>query len=219
MLNTYKAFSGSWLVAACVIMAGMSITGCAGRGSASAVSVYDFGPGDLVNMPQNRMAPLSTLALPPVQTTRALDSTALYYRLQYKDAQQPKPYAQARWSMPAGELIDQKLRQQLGQRRSLVNPEDNLQLGKEVRILSLQLEEFSHVFETPEKSVALLKMRATLLEPDTKGARLLAQRHFTVQQPSSTPDASGGVRALRAAVESFSAELEQWLQQQPVQHE
>ena len=219
MQQKYQAFSRMLLVAVGVIMSSVALTGCAGRSSASAVAVYDFGPGDLLSMPQNRMAPLSTLALPPVQTTRALDSTSLYYRLSYKDAQQPKPYAHARWSMPAGELIDQKLRQQLGQRRSLVNPEDNLQLGKDVRILRLQLEEFSHVFEATDKSIGLLKMRVTLLEPDTKGARLLAQRHFTLQQPSTTPDASGGVRALSAAVESFTVELEQWLQQQPVQQE
>lgn len=212
MLNNNSRRIIRWQAVVCVALAGIALTGCASRRTSS-IAVYDFGPGALVSTPQTRMAPLSTLALPAVQTTRALDTTALYYRLYYKDAQQPIPYAQARWSMPVGELIDQKLRNQLGQRRSLINPDDNLQLGKEVRILHLQLEEFSQVFEAPEKSTGLLKIRATLSEPQGKGARLLAQRSFMVQHPSPTPDAAGGVRALSAAVETLGVELEEWLLQ------
>jgi cholesterol transport system auxiliary component len=52
-----------------------------------------------------------------------------------------------------------------------------------------------------------------LSEPQGKGARLLAQRSFMVQHPSPTPDASGGVRALSAAVETLGVELEEWLLQ------
>lgn len=207
-------FKSKASVSAIVLLAALLVAGCAGRQGSSMV-VYDFGPGALTKMPETRMAPLSPLALPPVQSTRVLDSTAMVYRLIYKDVQQPKPYAQARWSMPVGELLDQKLRQQLGQRRSLINPQDNLQIGKNVRILQLQLEELSQVFEAPDRSIGLVKIRATLSEPSTKGARLLAQRSFTVQQPSPTPDAAGGVHAITAAVQILAEELEQWIEQQP----
>ena len=206
--------AGTVLVVATLAFASISITGCARR-SLPNVVVYDFGPGPLESKPQTRIAPFNALALPPVQTTRALDSSSVYYRLQYKDAQQPKAYAQARWSMPVAELIDQKLRYQLGQNRSLINPQDNLQLGKNVLTLHLQLEEFSQVFETPDKSSGLLKMRATLSESHTQGARLQAQRSFIVQHPSTSPDAAGGVHALTVVVEKLGAELEQWLQEQP----
>ena len=191
------------------------LVGCALRSSNEPLVVYDFGPGSLLDEPQNRMAPASPLLMPPVQSTRALDSTSVFYRLHYQDAQQPKPYAQARWSMPAAELIDQKLRHRLGQGRSLLDPADNVQAGPEVRVLHLQLDEFSHNFETPQKSTGLLKIRVTLTQPHIRGAQLLAQRSFTVQQPCTTPDAAGGVRALSAAVDSFANQLDAWLQQMP----
>ena len=198
-----------------VLLSYGGLAGCALRPAAAPVLVYDFGPGSLVAEPLQRTAPASPLALPPVQAIRALDSTAVYYRLLYNDALQPKPYAQARWSMPVAELIDQKLRYLLGQERSLINPADNLLVGQEVRILQMQLDEFSHTFETPQRSIGLLKMRVTLVQPSMKGARLLAQRSFTVQQPSATPDAAGGVQALSAAVDVFANELNAWLQQVP----
>lgn len=214
MQKNIQRNSSKVLALVCMLWASLSLMGCANRHLPSLV-VYDFGPGTLQAVLPTRMASLHSLALPPVQTTRALDGTSVYYRLHYKDAQQPKAYAQARWSMPVGELIDQKLRYQLGQNRHLLNPQDNLQLDKNCLILNLQLDEFSQVFEAPDKSVGLLKMRATLSEPQPRGARLLAQRSFTVQQVSTTPDAAGGVHALTSTVELLGTKLEQWVQQQP----
>ena len=211
-----KIFGMARLAPRCaVVLALGTLAGCALRPAAVPLVVYDFGPGSMLSEPQNRMAPASPLAMPPVQATRALDSTLVFYRLHYQDAQQPKPYAQARWSMPAAELIDQKLRYRLGQGRSLLNPADNVQAGQDLRVLHMQLDEFSHNFETPEKSAGLLKMRVTLTQPHIKGARLLAQRSFTVQQAAKSPDAPGGVRALSAAVDVLALELDNWLQQLP----
>ena len=79
--------------------------------------------------------------------------------------------------------------------------------------LRLELEEFSQLFETADKSTGLLRLRATVLRRSTGGETLLAQRSFIVQQNAPTADASGGVRALTAATDQAIAEIETWLAQ------
>ena len=102
-------------------MAGL-LTGCSALpDKPTRATVYDFGPGAIAYLPANRMAPLPTLALDEVQSSAALDSTAVLYRLAYADAQALKPYAQARWSMTPAQLLRQRLREHLGQRRAVLN--------------------------------------------------------------------------------------------------
>ena len=79
--------------------------------------------------------------------------------------------------------------------------------------MRLDLEEFSHVFTTADASVGLIRLRATLLEVTPAGEKLIGQRSVVVQQPATTPDAPGGVRALAAATDTAIEEIDQWLQQ------
>ena len=63
-------------------------------------ALYDFGPGLPSTQPATRQAPLPPLALSDISTPGgALDNQAVLYRLAYADAQQLRPYSQARWSM------------------------------------------------------------------------------------------------------------------------
>ena len=137
----------------------------------------------------------------------------MLYRLAYADAQQLRPYAQARWSMPPAQLVRQRLRDQLGQQRVVLNP--GRRRRRALCILRLELEEFTQVFETPERSVGLVRLRATLLENARRARTLVAQRRFTVQRPAPSADAAGGVRALTAATDAAIDEIAQWLQQVP----
>ncbi len=175
--------------------------------------VYDFGPGAIAGLASNRMAPLPTLVLADVESTAALDSTAVMYRLGYSDAQQLRPYAQARWSMAPAQLVRQRLREQLGQRRAVLHAAQGLAAAKPAMTLHLELDEFSHWFETAERSSGLVRMRATLAQSEGGIERLLAQRSFVVQRPSGSADAAGGVRALTVATDALIQELEQWLVQ------
>jgi cholesterol transport system auxiliary component len=158
------------------------------------------------------MAPLPVLVLAEVESSAALDSTALLYRLGYSD-EQLRPYAQARWSMAPAQLVRQRLREQLGQRRAVVQVAQGLVAVKPAMILHLELDEFSHWFETAERSSGLVRMRATLAQPEGGVERLLAQRSFVVQRAASSADAAGGVRALTAATDALILEIEQWLGQ------
>ena len=185
-------------------------------------ALYDFGPGLLDTPPATRQAPLPPLALSDISTPGgALDNQAVLYRLAYADAQQLRPYSQARWSMPPAQLVRQRLRETLGRDRAVFNAGEgpalnrSAALGPPPRTLQLQLEEFSHLFASPASSTGLVRLHATLVENTPSGEKLLAQRYFTVQRPATSADAAGGVRALTAATDAAIGEISSWLQQIP----
>jgi cholesterol transport system auxiliary component len=195
------------------------LSGCGTLQPAARPVVYDFGPGALQQAPANPLAPLSPLALTGVHAPSALDSTAVLYRLTYSDAQLLRPYAQARWSMSPSELLRQRLRELLGQRRAVLNPADGVLAAGPVLTLRIDLDEFSHIFESANSSGGLVRLRATLGRSGVNGSsheKLVAQRSFVVQHPSTSQDAAGGVRALTAAADSAIQQIDQWLQQVPL---
>ena len=72
---------------------------------------YDFGPGVITAPTAGADKPLPALALAEVEPSGLLEgSTGVLYRLAYADAQKLLPYAQARWSTPAAQLVRQRLR-------------------------------------------------------------------------------------------------------------
>jgi cholesterol transport system auxiliary component len=175
--------------------------------------VFDFGPGPVAATPGNRMAPLPSLVLAEVEANAALDSTAVLYRLAYSDVQQLRPYAQARWSMAPALLLRQRLREHLGQRRAVLNAAQGMVTPPAALSLHLELDEFSQLFDSAERSSGLVRLRATVGQPAGGTERLVAQRSFVVQRPASTADATGGVRALTAAADAVVDEIAVWLEQ------
>ena len=178
---------------------------------------YDFGPGAVVTQPTDRRAPLPPLALADIEANGPLEAgTAVLYRLGYADAQQLRPYALARWSMPPAQLVAQRLRDHLGQRRTIVSAGEGAALlrtdGQQPLVLRIALEEFSQLFTAPGSSNALLRLRVTVVDNLPAGEKILAQRPFIVQRPAATADAPGGVRALAEATDAAAAELSQWLE-------
>ena len=195
--------------------------------------LYDFGPGSVAPQTMTREAPLPAVGLEDITTVGgALDNTALLYRLAYTNAQQLRPYAEARWTTPPAQLVRQRLREKLSERRPVFGARDGLALSRPAvppmasqpkppsagvleplpLRLRLELEEFSHLFTAPETSVGVIRLRATLIDISLGGERLVGQRSIVVQRPATTPDAPGGVRALTAATDAAIAELDQWLQ-------
>ena len=179
---------------------------------------YDFGPGAMATAPSDRRAPLPPLALADVEATGMPESsTSVLYRLAYADAQQPRPYAQARWSQPPATLVQQRIREHLGLRRAILNTSDAAVqarvANKRPTVLRMELEEFSQVFTSATDSAALLRLRATVAEPTGLGENLVGQRVFIVQRPAATADAAGGTRALADAANQVARELDEWLEQ------
>jgi cholesterol transport system auxiliary component len=194
-----------------LLVAGMLAACAAPR--ASTPLVYDFGPGATAQPASDRMAPLPPLVLADVQAPQALDSTAVLYRLNYSDAHVLQPYAQARWSMPPAQLLRQQLRATLSARRAVLNAQEGVQPPAGTLVLRLELEEFSQLFDAPQSSSGLLRVRATLSQPMPGGEALVAQRMVLVTSPSASADAAGGVRALAGAAAQAVEQLDQWVQQ------
>ncbi len=197
-----------------LIAAILVIAGCALPSPPQRPVVYDFGPGSLSSPEPKQVAKLPPLAVADIEANPALDGTSVLYRLAYADAQQLKPYALARWSMTPAQLIRQRLREQLAQRRALLNPGEGGLVGAAAPpTLRIELEEFSQLFAAPGQSVGLLRLRATLVQPSPGGEKLVSQRTVIVQRPASSADAAGGVRALTAAADAAVQEIEVWLGQ------
>ena len=200
---------GVW---ACLVFpAILALGGCAFLEKPLRPVVYDFGPG-VQAAATAAAAQLPLLTLLEVEASGALDNTAVLYRLVYANAQQLLPYAQARWSMPPAQLLRQRLRESLAQRRSVLNPGDGNLTGAGMA-LRVELEEFSQLFEAADRSVGLLRLRATLVQNGVGGERLLGQRLVVVRRAAPTADAAGGVRALTDAAAAAAEEVESWLMQ------
>ena len=195
----------------CSLVLGLS--GCSALQPMARAMVYDFGPGPVSTVATPRMAPLPALVLADAEASAALDSNAVLYRLTYSDAQQLRPYTLARWSMTPALLLQQRLREHLGQSRPVLNAALGLAADKPAMVLHLELDEFSHLFETAERSSGLLRLRATLGKTGQGAERLVAQRSFVVQRPAASADAAGGVRALTEATDAAIAEIDLWVQQ------
>ncbi|MDB5963987.1 MAG: hypothetical protein JWQ72_487 [Polaromonas sp.] len=211
---------GYWAAGTLGLLLSLSmLAGCSVVDKPIRPNMYDFGPGLLATQPATRQANLPPVAIDDVGTPGgALDNMAVLYRLAYTNAQQLQPYSQARWSMPPAQLVRQRLREQLSQRRAVFNAGDSAALNRSQNpvlplLLRLDLEEFSHLFTGPDTSFGLVRLRATLVEVTPAGERLVGQRNVVVQQPASTADAPGGVKALTAATDAAIAEIDQWLQQ------
>ncbi len=192
----------------------LAIGGCALLDKPVRPAVYDFGPGALEVPAAINVALRAVVALPEVEAGSALDSTAVLYRLAYADTQQLLPYAHARWSMTPAQLVRQRLRESLGQRYTVLVPGDGHVTGATpALVLRVELEEFSQLFDAPNRSVGLVRLRATVVSGSGAGDKLLGQRSFAVQRPAPTADAPGGVRALTAASTAAVEEIERWLTQ------
>jgi cholesterol transport system auxiliary component len=73
-------------------------------------------------------------------------------------------------------------------------------------ILRVELQEFSQVFDAPERSRAVVRVHAVLVS----GGRLVAQTSFSVDRPAPSPDAQGGARALALTADAAIDRLIGW---------
>jgi cholesterol transport system auxiliary component len=184
----------------------------------SRATLYDFGPNLAAAAPASgNPSALPPIALAEIDASMRLEGTQLLYRLGYADANELRPYGQARWSLAPAQLLHQRLRDALALRRTVLGPEESATIARtEGRVpdtLRVSLDEFSHSFESPAASFGLVRLRATLVRGGSGGDRVLAQRSFAVQRPAPSADAAGGVKGLAAASDAAVAELVAWVDQ------
>ena len=196
------------VLALSAVLAGL--TACALPERAARPASYDFGP-DVTAASAPAASATALLALADVEAPPSLDGTAMLYRLAYADGREARPYAQSRWSMPPAQLVRQRLRARLGEARVVVSVGE----APAAQTLRVELEEFSQVFEAPQQSAGLVRLRVTLVDAGSPASPRVRQRSFVAQRPAPTADAAGGVRALAAATEAVVEEIVQWVRAAP----
>ena len=178
-------------------------------------ALYDLGLAPSVSPPAAGTAEVATaarareaIALAPFSVTDTLAGTAMIYRLDYQDPQQPRPYALSRWTEPPARLLEQRLRTALAAERPVVPPATGLARTE----LRVELLRFEQVFSSPEASTGHVQLRLSLIDTAAaRGERLIEQRSFDLSRPATSADAAGGVRALTAATDAAIADILPWL--------
>ena len=181
-----------------LVCAVLLLSACVGGArNAPPLTVFDFG------LPAERIAAYATharLAL-EVRSPPWFDSLNVDYRLAYEDPLKPREYAGSRWAGPPASLLAQRLRQQLGMVASSANTAADC-------VLRVELQEFSQVFDSANKSHGVLQGVVSLID----GRRQLVDgRLVHIEKPATTQDAAGGVGALVAASDELGFELANWL--------
>lgn len=179
-----------------------------------AVVRYDLGVAPVQLAATKAQTPI---ALAQMQAPLLEDgNTAVRYRLAYADAQVLHAYTQARWSLSPAQVVQQRLREYLGETGRVVLSAEAGEIppsvnGRQVPVLRLALEEFSHVFSSTQDSIGWVRVRATLVDPAPQGDVLLAQKLFDVRQAAAAPNAAAGVQALAQGVQVVGQQMQQWL--------
>jgi cholesterol transport system auxiliary component len=134
-----------------------------------------------------------------------IDRSSMYYRLAYRNSANPLPYAHSEWVMSPAALLTQRLRSRL----SDTSDGEIRQVGSRtagVYTLRSELAEFEQVFDEPDRSRGVIRLRVTL-----EGSGLWTQRTLVVSKPAPSADAAGGVSALTECSDELAASIFDWL--------
>ncbi len=165
---------------------------------------YDFGFSTEPAPAPRRIA--REIAVADVLAPAWLESNAMIYRLAYQEAARPRAYANSRWVASPAQLLTSRLRS----RAAAAAMRGIAPLGEPLRgaaTLATEVEEMSQVFDAPDKSRAVVRLRATL----TDRGKLLAQQSFTVERDAASADAAGGARAMASAADAVVGEIVDWV--------
>lgn len=181
-----------------------ALGGCALQRGESA-TLYDLGPLKPATLPALPAIGVAEVAVPPW-----LDRSLMFFRLNYQNEQQPRPYAHSRWVMPPAQLIAQRLKSRIAHAGGVALSASDGALN--VPVLRIEVEDFTQSFHAPGESVGQVAWRASLF----RGRSLVAQKVFSQKAPAPSGDADGGARALAAASDAAIADMMQWLAAQPL---
>lgn len=182
--------------ASSLVLAAALLTGCALNPGTPPRSVYDLGPAAAAVAASGPLA----WRIADVTAAPSAGGDGIAYRLAFQQAQRLEHYRDSVWAAAPAELLTQRLREQLTAPPGCT--------GKPPGLLTVHLDAFEQVFSSPTQSGAVLRVHATLWPASgTAGA---VQQHWRLDQPATTPDAPGAVRALSQAVEAWLPQLAAW---------
>jgi cholesterol transport system auxiliary component len=193
------------LIAALVALTLLS--GCAAVRTEPRATTFDFG-----SLPPSsaQARNLPAVAVADAGIPSSMQSPQMIYRLAYANDQQPRPYAQNRWSMPPGQLFIQRLKATLARAGGVVVPATDG--AADIAMLRIDIDDMGQVFESAERSSGQIALRASVFQ----GRNLVAQKSFVRQAPAPSADAAGGARALADASDAAIADIMAWLTGLPI---
>jgi cholesterol transport system auxiliary component len=178
------------------------LTACATDPQSAAL--FDLGPLR-AQAPVSAGAPLPAISIADIKAPVWLDSQAMFYRLNYANDLQPRPYSASKWTMAPAQLFQLRLKSRLSQAGGVVVPASDGAVN--LPVLRIEADDFSQGFDSAGKSSANIAMRASLFD----GRILRAQKMFVKQVPTSSADAQGGAAALAVASDAIIDEMAVWL--------
>jgi cholesterol transport system auxiliary component len=178
-------------------------SGCTSIGKSDPVTLYDLGPLRIDH--PAALATLPPISIADIAAPEWLESRSMYFRLNYSNELQPRPYAESRWTMPPPQLLSQRLRSRIAYAGGVaLNTSDG---AFDMPVLRIVADDFTQYFDAPGQSSGQVGLLASVF----KGRKLLAQKTFVKQAPAPSPDAGGGAQALAAASDAALADLIAWL--------
>ena len=186
------------------------LAGCAsGAKSPAASSTYDFGSSAAPVVERATVsaaaAAMPALVLVDVTGSAAFDNERMGYRLNYADPLQAHVYANSRWSATPLQMLTQRFKARVAQAGVKVLSATDASIG--VPLLRIELDDFSHGFDSATSSHAQLRLRASLFYSH----RLVDQRTLSRKVDASSADAAGGARALAQAADAIAFDMIDWL--------
>lgn len=177
------------------------LAGCAGD-KPPGLTTFDFGPAS--NPVAAARAPIDAVVVSDATGTAALDSERLYYRLNYDDPLQARAYANSRWSASPLQMVTQRIKSRVAQAGAKVLSVTDASNG--VPIMRIDLDDFTHNFDSATRSHGQLVLRASLFQ----GHRLIDQKTFS-RKTEAGANAAGGARALADSTDAVAADIITWL--------
>jgi cholesterol transport system auxiliary component len=186
------------------------LTACRFPGSHdTARTAYDFGPPPAHGSQPTPVRVPAGLVVTDFAAPRWMDNAAMYYRLAYRDETNPLAYTHSQWVMPPAALLTQRFRWLLEEGREgagvISGP------AGDAGQLSVEVEAFQQIFDRPDQSRGVLRVRATLRLP---ARNTTIQRTFDIEKPAPTADAAGGVKALILCATELSDGMADWITDQ-----
>jgi len=201
-------------LACAALLLAVALTGCSLTPPGPQFTTYDLGPAGTAataataaTTPRADAAPLPKLRIAQTEGPAWMEGSALYYRLQYSQAQRLQAYATQRWVMSPPQLFDGRLREAVAARGALTWSGDTTQPAMKVDLLS-----FEQVFDSATASRGVVRVRVTVYHHG-----LIGQRTFIADQPAPSADGAGGVRALADSTNAVIAAILEWVSTLPME--
>ena len=191
-------------LAAGTLLAGL-LSGCAGTPPAD-MDLYDLGPLKTGTASSS----LPAISIADIRAPAWMDSQMMFYRLNYANDLQPRPYSASKWTMPPAQLFEQRLKASLARAGGVVVSASDGAIN--LPVLHLEADDFSQTFASAGSSTVHVSIRASLFD----GRVLRAQKNFVKQVPAASADAKGGAAALAAASDAIISEVGAWLAALPL---